>query len=181
MAKKLKGSAAAALLITAVLSVWYKITLNKAILSATITFGTTAYHLVMRLMVGFIFNLMMDNKADYTRRRYQVSRQEMQLYGKLKVKSWKTKLPTYYGALFDPGKHSWEEIAQAMCQAELVHETIAVLSFFPIAAGLWFGDYPVFIITSMAAALVDMLFVITQRYNRGRVMALLKKSKNDRK
>ena len=53
--KEAKGSAAAALLITAVLSAWYKITLNKAILPATITFGITAYHLVMRLMVGFIW------------------------------------------------------------------------------------------------------------------------------
>ena len=40
---------------------------------------------------------------------------------------------------------------QATCQAELVHETIAVLSFLPIAAGVRFGAYPVFIITSVLA------------------------------
>ena len=84
-------------------------------------------------------------------------------------------MPTYDGALFDPRVHTWEEIAQAMCQAELVHETIAVLSFVPIAAGSRFGAYPVFIATSVLAAGYDLLFVAVQRYNRRRVMALLER------
>ena len=60
-----------------------------------------------------------------------------------------------------------------MCQAELVHETIVVLSFLPIAGGIWFGAYPVFIITSVLADGYDLLFVMMQRYNRQRVLTLL--------
>lgn len=83
-------------------------------------------------------------------------------------------MPTYDRSLFDPQVHTWAEIAQAMCQAELVHETIAALSFLPIVESIWFGTYPVFIVTSVFAAAFDMLFVMIQRYNRQRIMKLLK-------
>ena len=86
--------------------------------------------------------------------------------------------PTYDRTLFDPQIHTWEKIAQAMCQAELVHEKIALLSFLPITAGIWFGAYPVFVVTSVLAAGCDMLFVMMQRYNRQRIMTLLKREKN---
>ena len=87
-------------------------------------------------------------------------------------------MPTYDRTLFDPQIHTWEKIAQAMCQAELVHETIALWSFLPITAGIWFGAYPVFVVTSVLAAGCDMLFVMMQRYNRQRIMTLLKREKN---
>ncbi len=173
LAKKIKGSAVISLLLTLVLSVWYNCTSNKILLPFAITFGTIAYHLIMRLLVGLIFNLAMNNKTDYTRSWYQVSYREKLLYEKLKVKKWKGKMPTYETSLFDPKKHTWEEIIQAMCQAELVHETIAILSFLPILAGIWFGDFPVFIITSLLAVAVDMSFVIMQRYNRQRIMKMM--------
>lgn len=64
-----------------------------------------------------------------------------------------------------------------MCKAELVHETIALLSFLPVAAGIWFGAYPVFIITSVLAAMCDMMFVVMQRYNRQRVMKLVNRER----
>ena len=98
----------------------------------------------------------------------------MALYEKLSIKNWKRRLPTYDHTLFDPRVHTWEEIAQAMCQAELIHETIVMLSFLPIAEGIGFGAYPVFIVTSVLAAGCDTLFVMMQRYNRQRVVKLLK-------
>ena len=45
-------------------------------------------------------------------------------------------MPTYDPTLFGPQIHSWDEIAQDMCQAELVHETIVVFSFLPIVGGI---------------------------------------------
>ena len=173
MKKTLNGSAIISLLLTIVLFAWYSCTSNKILLSFAITFGTIAYHLIMRLLVGLVFNLTMNNKADYKKRWYQVSCWEMPLYEKLRVKKWKGKMPTYEVSQFDPKKHTWEEIIQAMCQAELVHETIAVLSFMPILAGIWLGDYLVFIITSFVAAMVDMSFVIMQRYNRQRITKIM--------
>ena len=173
MAKIVKGIAAFSLAATVILAISYKVTSSGILLPLAITSGTIAYHFVMRLMVGLAFHATMRNKADYRKRWYQISKREMAVYEKLKVKKWKRRMPTYDPALFDPRLHTWEEIVQAMCQAELVHETIAVLSFLPILAGIWFGEYPVFIVTSVLSAACDMVFVIMQRYNRQRVTKLL--------
>ena len=173
MAKIVKGIAAFSLAATVILAISYKVTSSGILLPLAITSGTIAYHFVMRLMVGLAFHATMRNKADYRKRWYQVSKREMAVYEKLKVKHWKRRMPTYDPALFDPRLHTWEEIVQAMCQAELVHETIAVLSFLPILAGIWFGEYPVFIVTSVLSAACDIVFVIMQRYNRQRVTKLL--------
>lgn len=153
----------------------YLKTAYEVFLSLAITFGTISYHVVMRLLVGLVFRVVMQNRADYQKRWYHVGKHEMAVYERLNIKNWKRRMPTYDRTLFDPQIHTWEEIAQAMCQAELVHETIALLSFLPIAAGIWFGAYPVFIVTSVLAAGCDMLFVMMQRYNRQRIMKLLKR------
>lgn len=162
---------------TAILSVLYMKTYYEVFLSLAITFGTISYHVVMRLLVGLAFCIVMKNRADYKKRWYHVSRHEMAIYERLNVKKWKRRMPTYDRTLFDPRLHTWEEIAQAMCQAELVHETIALLSFLPIIAGIWFGAYPVFVVTSVLAAGCDMLFVMMQRYNRQRIMTLLQRER----
>ena len=49
----------------------------------------------------------------------------------------------------------------------------SVLSFLPVFAGIKFGAYPVFIITSIVSAGMDLIFVIMQRYNRQRIMRIL--------
>lgn len=177
MAKKMTLTAVFALAGTVILSLLYRNTSYEALLSLAITFGTISYHIVMRLLVGLAYHIGMRNKANYRKRWYRVGKHEMAIYEALHVKRWKTKMPTFDGALFDPRAHTWDEIAQATCQAELVHETIAALSFLPIAAGVWFGAYPVFIITSVLAAACDLLFVIMQRYNRQRILKLLQREK----
>lgn len=150
----------------------YNILDHKVILAVAITFGTVAYHFLMRLGVGFIYNKAMNNRADYTKRWYRCRDWEKKLYERLDVKHWKGTMPTYNASLFDHTKHSWDEIAQASCQAELVHETIMLLSFVPIIFSIWFDAVVIFIITSVIAALFDMTFVIIQRYNRPRFIRL---------
>ena len=140
MARTMRLTAILSLAGTLLLSALYRATSGGVWLSLAITCGTVAYHIIMRLLVGLAFNAGMQNRANYTSRWYQVSRREMAVYEKLKVKRWKRGMPTYDPSLFDPRTHTWEEIVQATCQAELVHETIAVLSFLPIAAG---GSEPI--------------------------------------
>ena len=174
MAKDLLNTVAIiSLVITVILLVCYAQAPNEILFSFLITFATIAYHLVMRIAVGAFFNFAFDNKLNYKHRWFQVSSREMTIYKKLKVKSWKGKLPTYNASTFDIKKHTLEEIAQAMCQAELVHEAIAIFSFLPIFAGFWVGAFPVFIITSVLAATFDMVFATAQRYNRTRVLRLI--------
>ena len=142
-----------------------------------ITFGTCFYHFSMRLIVGHAINYKMKNRADYTKRWYQQRPFESAVYKFLNVKKWKATMPTYDPSVFDPRKHTWEEIAQAMCQAEIVHEVIVVLSFLPLLAAIPFGAFLVFLFTSIAAALYDLSFVIMQRFNRPRIIQFIKKER----
>ena len=174
MAKQMKTIAIWSFLLTLLLVLIYQINAGSIFMTCAITFGTIAYHFWMRLFVGFIFDLTLKNRVDYHRKWFQVSLLEQRLYKKLNVKKWKGKMPTYDMDVFDKRKHSWDEIAQAMCQAELVHETIMLLSFVPILAYLWFGALEVFIITSILAAGFDGMFVIIQRFNRSRVINMIK-------
>ncbi len=177
MAKKMTRVALFFMIGTVILTAFYEKTAYGPALSLAITFGTVSYHLVMRLLVGGAFQAVMQNRADLRKRWYRVGRREMAVYEALKVKRWKRRMPTYDNALFDLRLHTWNEVAQAMCQAELVHEAIALLSFLPIAAGLRFGAYPVFIVTSVLSAGYDLLFVMMQRYNRQRIMVLLERKR----
>ncbi|MCR5122991.1 MAG: hypothetical protein K6B74_11290 [Ruminococcus sp.] len=160
--------------LTAISIVLYSVLNIVVAYSFAITFGTTAYHFIMRLAVGGVIDALMKNHADYTKKWYRLRDWEKNLYKHLNVKKWKGRLPTFQPDYFDPKKHSWDEIAQAMCQAETVHEIIIVLSFIPIVFSHWFGALPVFIVTSLLAALIDLCFVIIQRYNRPRVIKLIK-------
>ncbi len=173
MVKSMKMIAAISFVLTIIFVLLYRSTSNRLMLTLAVTAGTIAYHFIMRLLVGMIFQLCMHNRADYTRKWYHVSKAEMQFYQKIKVKQWKSKMPTFDNDAFDTKKHSWDEIIQAMCQAELVHETIILCSFLPIIASTWFGAFWVFVITSVCSALFDLLFVFMQRFNRCRIQNMI--------
>jgi len=150
----------------------YQLSGRGLFLTLAITFGTAFYHLAIRLTVGAVFQKVMDNRADYTKKWYQVHPWENRLYQKLGVKNWKNRMPTFYPAQFSPKLHTWDEIAQSMCQSELVHEVNTLLSFPPILASKWFGALPVFVVTSILAAAFDLMLVMMQRYNRPRVIKI---------
>ena len=172
MAKQMKKISIISLLLTICFSILYRITSQHVFFPLAITFGTTAYHFIIRLLIGFLFHLKMQNKADYTKKWYQVSDFELKLYEKLKVKKWKKKMPTYDVDVFDTSKHTWEEIIQATCQSELVHETNIIFSLLPIISFIWFGSFEVFLITSILGAILDLLFVFMQRFNRSRIIKM---------
>jgi len=176
MKKAMRRLTAASLLLTVVFVVLCRIGHSWAV-SFAITFGTFLYHFAMRLMVGYGLNRFMKNRADLNKRWYQLRPFEVQLYKALKVKRWKANMPTFDPSLFDPGLHSWSEIAQAMCQAEIVHEIITVLSFLPLLAAIPFGSFGVFLITSVLSALYDLSFVVMQRYNRPRIIKFIEKER----
>ena len=150
---------------------------SVAFLSLAVTFGTISYHFLIRLLIGLCFNLTMRNRADYHAVWFQPRAWERPLYDRLKVKRWKKRMPTYQPELFDPRLHTWDEIAQAMCQAELVHETIVIASFLPLLASVRFGAFWVFLITSVFSALLDLVLVIMQRFNRPAVVRIAEREK----
>ena len=151
------------------------VTKSSVCFSVAITFGTTFYHFAMRLMVGYLIGRKYQKHMDPTNKWFAQKPFEPKLYKLLQVKKWKKRLPTYNPQDFDLKNHSMEEIVQVMCQSEVVHEVIMVLSFVPIIFTVWFGSMGVFVLTSCVACLFDGMFVIMQRYNRPRLMRVMKK------
>ena len=154
----------------------YHFTENRAIFSVAITFFTIFYHLAMRLVVGYLIDARYHNRMDYTKKWFAERAFEQKLYKKLQVKTWKKRFPAFNPQDFDLKSHSVTEIVQVTCQAEIVHEVNMVLSFVPVVSSVWFGSLGVFLLTSFAAFFFDSIFVIMQRYNRPRLIRLMKNS-----
>ncbi len=92
----------------------------------------------------------------------------------LNVKKWKSKAITAKPEQFDLRKVTPKELLHNTLQAELVHRYIMALSFLPLFLIIPYGVPAVFILTSAAACLLDCVFVIIQRYNRPRIIRILK-------
>ena len=157
----------------------YYFTRSPIFFSVAITFGTMLYHFAVRLTVGHLIDAKYHNRMDHTKKWFAERAFERKLYKLMRVKKWKKRLPTYNPQDFDLKRHSMTEIVQTTCQAEIVHEVNMVLSFIPVIFSAWFGSLGVFLITSCAAFLFDSIFVIMQRYNRPRLIRLMKKTTSD--
>lgn len=141
-----------------------------------LSFGATAYHLAMRLAVGWLIGCH-DRRFTGKSWWFRARRWEAGLYRALRVRAWKGKVPTYVPASFDLGRAGPEAVLRAMCAAELTHEVIIALGYLTLLmAGLCddvgmglglFGG------TAFAAGLFDMVFVIIQRYNRPRLRRVM--------
>lgn len=153
----------------------YYFTSISILFSLAITFGTCFYHLAIRLIVGHSLDAIYHNKMNYNKWWFKERKFEPKLYNFLQVKKWKKFLPTYDSKAFNIKEHTFEEIIQATCQSEIVHEINMVLSLVPIVCTIWFDSLVAFIITSILAFCFDSIFVIIQRYNRPRLKRLLRK------
>lgn len=176
-AKTIKISALIFVALTIIFTLIYQCNSNTVILSIAITFGTISYHFLMRLAVGYVVNGIFHNRLNYSRKWFQEKKFEKHLYEVLRVKKWKDKMPTFAPEMLDLKVHTWEEIAGAMCQSEVVHSIIVVLCFVPVLATEIWGTFWVFFITSVLAAGVESMFVIMQRYNRPRVIKMIEKER----
>ena len=151
-----------------VLTVIFAVLSMKAL---AITCGTFFYHFAMRLVVGAVIPNRFDPEHVWFRQRIF----ERRVYKFLKLRRWKGKMPTYDPRLFSPQHYTPTEIARNMCQAEIVHEVIILLSFLPLLFSFVWGEFWVFFATSAAAATIDLVFVMLQRYNRPRLLKILQR------
>lgn len=145
-------------------------------LSAYVTFLTISYHFVMRLIVGQLVTVRYRNrKFNLNSPGFRLYPFESELYKKLKVKKWKANVITAKPEQFDISKNSMESLLHHIAQAELVHRIIMVLSFAPLVLIIPYGSPIIFIMTSIFSCLIDLQFVIIQRYNRPRVIKLMER------
>ena len=157
----------------------YHFTGNRLLFSTAITFGTIFYHLGMRLAVGSFIDAKYHNQMNYTGWWFRERAFERSFYEKIRVQKWKGWMPTFTPKNFQLRRDAIPEIVQATCQAEVVHEVNMVLSFVPVIFSIWFGSLEVFLITSCIAFIFDGLFVMIQRYNRPRLIQLIRRKKSN--
>ena len=171
----MKTAAIVTAILTIVLAGAYHFLCRNWMLAAAISTGTTAYHFLMRLAVGYIVPKLTHYNFDYHHSWFQSHAWEHTFYKWLKIRNWKKILPTYAPGQFSLKENTLHRVIQNMCGAEIVHEIILALSFLPLLTVPIFGAFPVFLITSVLAALFDSVFVIAQRYNRPRLVKILEK------
>ena len=147
--------------------------LGKWMLGAAITFGTICFHFSMRLFIGLIVPKLF-TAVNPMHNWFQPKPWESRLYRFLGIRKWKQYVPTYAPETFSVGIPP-EQLARTMCISELVHEFIVLFSFLPLFFAIPFGEFSVFLITSVIAAAVDCIFILLQRFNRPRVLRILKK------
>lgn len=135
------------------------------------TFLTVWYHFFMRLIIGNVIGPTLLH-VDSSNKWFRQTELENKLYKVLQVKDWKKFLPTYDSSLFDLKIHDLDSIINNMCQAELIHELVFILSLVLIAFSLYFGDLYIFVITPIIAMMLELCFIIVQRYNRERLVKL---------
>ena len=143
------------------------------LLTIAIICGITAYHMLIRFMSPVILQCIFHKRYNPKAWWFQQRKWEPKLYRFIKVKKWKGNIIAYDPSEFSFKCHSPEEIVNNMCHAEAVHELIVLLSFTTLFFAIPFGAFPAFLITAIAAASVDMIFIIIQRYNRPRMLKLI--------
>ena len=141
----------------------------------TITVGITLYHFAMRLAVGTAVNLIMKNQANHNGAWFREKSFESKLYKLIRVRKWKKYVPTYTPDTFDTTKKTVKDIVGATCQAEIVHEVIMIFSLLPITLIPLLGGAVAMIITSVLSMMIDSVFVILQRYNRPKLVRVMKR------
>ena len=108
----LKSLAAGTAIATVFCVLWNLHAPRDWLLSAAITFGTTCYHLTMRLLVGFIGSHIPIRENS---RWFQPRPFEQKLYRVLRVKRWKSAMPTYDPDSFSLQKNTLEQVIRNSC------------------------------------------------------------------
>lgn len=88
-------------LVTVLTAVIYIKTGRPVFLTLCITSGTFSCHFVMRLIVGFVFQICMRNRADYRKWWDREKKWESRFYKRINVRKWKRFMPKYEASLSD--------------------------------------------------------------------------------
>ncbi len=147
---------------------------NSGILWTGVTAFTIMYHLWLRLIMGNLTKLFR-NRLTYKGWWFKEKAGERGFYKLIRVKKWKSKALTYDPASFSLKDNSLEAIANTMAKSETDHWINVGISLSTMLFALMWGELWIFAVTAIAAIIFDGQFIVIQRYNRPRVVKLLKK------
>lgn len=132
-----------------------------------VTTFTILYHFWGRILLGHWTKLW---GIHYSHWWFKQHKFEMGFYKILRVRKWKEKVLTYDPAAFSVKNHTMEEIANTMSKAETDHWINQLLSLTTLLFGVIWGEFWIFLLTTIIAMLFDAQFIVVQRYNRPKVL-----------
>lgn len=135
---------------------------------------TIMYHFWVRIIMGNVSKLFKKH-IHYKQWWFKERKFEKKLYKFLHVKEWKGKALTYNPEQFSLKENSLETIVNTMTKSEVDHWINEIISVSTIFFSIPWGGFWAFFISALVAMIFDSQFIIIQRYNRPRVMKLLKK------
>ncbi len=140
-----------------------------------IFFVSVDLHFLIMFISAPIVSLLFRKRFNYNCLWFKQGRFETKLYRTLRVKRWKTLLPTYHTIDYSTKHYNFETVIQNMCHAEVVHEVITLTSYLAVLFGLIVSNYGLLILFSAIFSTLHMPFIIVQRYNRPRILKIYSK------
>lgn len=135
---------------------------------------TTFLHFSIRIIIGQIVKAICKNiKFNYNSIWFKSYSVDHHLYNFLHIKNIKNKMISANPYMFDIFHRRIDEVLHYMTVAEIVHEISFVASYVPCLLIFVYGSPEIFIITSVIASIVDLLYVFIQRYNRPRLLEMM--------
>jgi len=147
---------------------------NGVILWTGITAFTIMYHFWIRIIMGNVSKLF-KKYINYKQWWFKERNFEKKLYKYLRVKKWKGKALTYNPNDFSLKENSLEKIANTMAKSEVDHWINELISLSTLLFAIFWGEFWIFLISAIVAMIFDSQFIIIQRYNRPRIVRILKR------
>lgn len=138
------------------------------------------YHFWVRIIMGNVSKIFKKH-INYKQWWFEEKSFEKNLYKLLRVKEWKGKALTYNPESFSLKKHSLEEIANTMVKSEIDHWINEVISLSTLLFIIPWGKMWAFIISAIFAMIFDSQFIIIQRYNRPRILKVLRREEEHKR
>lgn len=136
---------------------------------------TVVYHFKGRLIMG---EQTKKWNISYKHPFFRERRFEQKLYKLLRVREWRDKVLTYDPESYNVKTHTYTQLANTMSKSECDHWINELISLSTLAFGLIWGEMWIFALTALVSMLFDAQFIVVQRYNRKRVVSLIKKTED---
>ncbi len=145
-------------------------TRSDVLLVIGIIMMNAAFQLISRLLVGTLCEGAFENGVNSSSDWFKTSDFEDRLYGSLKIKRLKEKLPGTERTNFTPQKNGLQDIIDCGCKIEVEHEVCILTSIISVFLAIPFGYVGLFVTAAVLCIVYDMAFVCVQRFNRPRLV-----------
>ena len=145
---------------------------SDSVLWCGITAFTVMYHFWLRIIMGNVTKLF---RIHHRQAWFRERAFEKPLYRFLRVKNWKGRALTYNPEAFSLKAHTLEEIADTTAKSEVDHWINEIISLTTLLFAIPWGMLWLFALTAFLAMVFDAQFILIQRYNRPRIVKLMKR------